>query len=257
MKLCKGIQKPTNSKSPLLMVIYPAQVMDSTTGRIKLVPKIVAQHHCNPPPNEESMAAWLNALRKRHVKQYASIQMELKEFALSKERSQGYSNSIQSDGRRIQEEKHKQAQEEERQRLAKQRMEMIQERRQQLYDSLPEEPTNNNNNVITIALRFVSSSPTTATNHNIKRRFNNDTPMETVFNWIDAMFEIERETVSLSTMTGQVQKFTWEESQTITLEQAGFRKMTGLRVTEIILKEDNNDEQHDDDDNNNDNDETL
>ena len=213
--------------------------MDSSTGRVKIIPKVLAQHHCNPPPKEETMVAWLNALRKRHVKQYASMQLELKEVALMKERTEGYTSSIQSDVQREQKEEEERQEEIKQQQLAQEHMEKIQQRREQLKESLPDEPTGTN--VITIALRFMMT-PTTSTT--TKRKFDKEIhTLGDIFNWIDAMFEIERETISLSTMNNS-RSFTYEEHEQMTLQDAGFSKMTALRVSELVVEE--NDEENDD-----------
>lgn len=45
-------------KQPLLLVVYPAQVIDGR-GQPQILPKIVAQHHCTPPP---SPRRWLRGL---------------------------------------------------------------------------------------------------------------------------------------------------------------------------------------------------
>ena len=211
--------------------------MDSSTGRVKIIPKVLAQHHCNPPPKEETMVAWLNALRKRHVKQYASMQLELKEVALMKERTEGYTSSIQSDVQREQKEEEERQEEIKQQQLAQEHMEKIQQRREQLKESLPVEPTGTN--VITIALRFMMT-PTTSTT--TKRKFDKEIhTLGDIFNWIDAMFEIERETISLSTMNNS-RSFTYEEHEQMTLQDAGFSKMTALRVSELVVEENDDDD---------------
>ena len=211
--------------------------MDSSTGRVKIIPKVLAQHHCNPPPKEETMVAWLNALRKRHVKQYASMQLELKEVALMKERTEGYTSSIQSDVQREQKEEEERQEEIKQQQLAQEHMEKIQQRREQLKESLLEEPTGTN--VITIALRFMMT-PTTSTT--TKRKFDKEIhTLGDIFNWIDAMFEIERETISLSTMNNS-RSFTYKEHEQMTLKDAGFSKMTALRVSELVVEENDDDD---------------
>ena len=183
------------------------------------------------------MVAWLNALRKRHVKQYASMQLELKEVALMKERTEGYTSSIQSDVQREQKEEEERQEEIKQQQLAQEHMEKIQQRREQLKESLPVEPTGTN--VITIALRFMMT-PTTSTT--TKRKFDKEIhTLGDIFNWIDAMFEIERETISLSTMNNS-RSFTYEEHEQMTLQDAGFSKMTALRVSELVVEENDDDD---------------
>lgn len=189
----------------------------------KLVPRLLAQHHCSPPPSPELMAAWLNALRKRHAKQYASMHHELKEAQLFKERTEGYKSSVVSD---IQRKEREQKEEEERiakEQAEKERVEMIANRRVELRESIPEEPSKEVAEVMTIALRFPDGRAG-------QRRFTPDTPMSVVFNWVDSGFELEREQVVLSTMNGQ-KSFTWEEVDDISLGDSGLGRMTGLRVT--------------------------
>ena len=101
------------------------------------------------------------------------------------------------------------------------------QRRSELLKSLPDEPEAGGDGVVTIALRF-------ADGRRGQRRFDGDEAMATVFNWVDALFEMEREGVELSTMTGQ-KRFVWGnvEDGVMTLSGAGLGKMTGLRVTEI------------------------
>ena len=55
-----------------------------------------------------------------------------------------------------------------------------------------------------------------------------------VFNWVDAVYGIEREKIELSTMNGQ-KRFTYMEdgAENRALKDVGLGKMTGLRVVEI------------------------
>ena len=128
------------------------------------------------------------------------------------------------------------AQREEEERLAKEqeereRKEAMTQRRSELLESLADEPEAGGDGVVTIALRF-------ADGRRGQRRFDGDEAMSTVFNWVDAAFEMERERVELSTMTGQ-KKFAWGdvEDGDMSLSDAGLGKMTGLRVTEIEEEE--------------------
>ena len=215
------VKQPKGGNRPTLVVVYPAQVLDSS-GQPKLVPRLLAQHHCSPPPTPESMAAWLNALRKRHAKQFASMQHELKEVQLYKERQHGYRSSVQNDLKR--QEQEQRAEEE---RLAKEateqaRQERLSQRRVELLASLPPEPPKEFS--FTIALRF-------ANGNSGQRRFAPDTLLTVVFSWVDAMYDMERELVVLTTMNGQ-KSFAWDDLGTLTLEKAGLGRMTGLRVSQ-------------------------
>lgn len=222
MKRLKAKPKTSKGgKSPVLMVVYPAMTVDSGTGASKMVPKVLAQHHCSPPPKPDSMAAWLESLRKRYAKQYVAMQTVLKELQYFKERKEGYKSSQKSDKERKQQEK-----EEEERRLAeaqaeKERLEALEERRAQLLEDLPDEPTGGD--VKKIALRFTDG-------RSGQRKFSSDQSLMDVFNWVDAMFEIERETVILTTMNGK-QVLVWDDAKDKSLEDAGLGKNTGFRVT--------------------------
>lgn len=209
-----------DGKKPSLVVVYAAMVVDSSTGQSKIVPKVVAQHHCSPPPSSSSMASWLNTLRKRHAKQYTAMQTVLKELQYFKERKEGYTESKKSDKEREKREK-----EEEEKRLAaekaeQERLEELEKRRKGLKEALPEEPKGKDTKKV--ALRF-------ADGRSGQRRFSPEQPLTDIFNWVDAMYEIERENVILTTMNGK-ETFEWEEIGK-TLEEAGLGKNTGFRVS--------------------------
>jgi hypothetical protein len=166
------------------------------------------------------MASWLNTLRKRHSKQYTAMQTVLKELQYFKERKEGYTESKKSDKERQKREK-----EEEEKRLAaekaeQERLEEMEKRREELKGALPEEPKGKDTQKI--ALRFEDG-------RSGQRRFSPEQPFMDVFNWVDAIYEIERETVILTTMNGK-QTFEWEENEK-TLEDAGLGKNTGFRVS--------------------------
>ena len=89
------------------------------------------------------------------------------------------------------------------------------------------------------------TTSTTTTSTSTKRKFDKEIhTVGDIMNWIDAMFEIERETISLSTMNNS-RSFTYEEHEQMTLQDAGFSKMTALRVSELVVEE--NDDDDDDD----------
>ena len=197
--------------------------MFDSAGNPKLVPRLLAQHHCSPPPSPELMAAWLNALRKRHAKQYASMHHELKEAQLFTERKEGYKSSVITDTQRKERERIEEEERIAKEKEEKERAEMLAKRREELRASLPEEPGKDVAGVMTIALRF-------ADGRSGQRRFPPDIPMSVVFNWVDSDFEMEREHVILTTMNGQ-KSFAWEEAGDIPLAESGLGRMTGLRVT--------------------------
>ena len=196
----------------------------SPNGKPKIVAQLLAQHHCNPPPSAESMAAWLDALRKRHAKQFAIMQRQLKEAEFLKERRADYKSSVVSDTKRKEDE---QRAEEERLALEaaeKAKQEALEKRREELKDGLPEEPAKDAADVMTIALRF-------ADGRTGQRRFEASTALSTVFNWVDGYYAMEREKVTLTTMNGKL-SFTWDDHNETTLKEAGLSRMTGLRVME-------------------------
>ena len=230
---------------PILLVAYVAQhptMLDSSTGRPRLVPKILAQHHCNPPPDVKSMSLWLNTLRKRHAKQYAAMQHHIREARLYTERVRGYVDSQVDDENREMKERQAKAEAKAKEEEEKRRREAMEQRRAELLESLPDEPEAGGANTITIALRF-------ADGRTGRRRFDaEDATMGDVFNWVDAVYKMERERIELSTMTGQ-KKFVFGEDGTsgMTLRDAGLGKMTGLRVIEIEPEEDIEGENEDND----------
>ncbi len=82
------------------------------------------------------MAAWLNALRKRHGKQYNGMQSELKEGEYFKERTEGYRESVQSDIERKDREKKEEDERLEKEKAEEERKEAIEKRRKELKESL-------------------------------------------------------------------------------------------------------------------------
>jgi Skp family chaperone for outer membrane proteins len=207
-------------------VFCKQQVVDSS-GVAKVVLRILAQHHCSPPPSPTVMAAWLNALRKRHAKQYNSMQTALQEMQYFQERKDGYRDSVQNDVQRQVQEAKGQAERLAKEKEEQERKDAMGKRREELKTALPEEDTTRA--AKTIAIRL-------ADGRNGKRRFAPDTPLTTVFNWVDAMYEIEREKLILTTMNGK-QTFSWEDDadkMQKTLEEAGLGRNTGFRVAEKI-----------------------
>jgi Skp family chaperone for outer membrane proteins len=221
IKAVKGKQKPT------LAVAYPAIAM-GPSGIPKIVPKVLAQHHCSPPPSPEAMSAWLTTLRKRHSKQYAAMLHDLKEAQLLRERQQGYKSSILSDKQRQEEEERLEAERLANEQAEQERVIAIEKRRKELRISLPEEiDADSSTTAILIAVRF-------ADGRKGQRRFESSTPLSTVFNWIDAYFEMERERVILTTMNGK-QSFSWDEDESSTLVGEGFRRNAAFRVIETTF----------------------
>jgi len=225
--------------APILAIIYPATAIDPS-GRAKVSPKVLAQHHCHPPPSSpEVLGAWVGSLRKRHLREFAKLQHDRREFQLLKERSAGYSESMKEDEVREEKEVEELREKKEQEEKERARLLQIEERRKELLEGLAEEPEGGEG-VITIALRFAEG------NKRDQRRFiSSDTYLNDVFDWIDAVHSIERETVELSTMNGsKVFRYVEEEMSDneeneggevdVTLEEAGLGRMTALRVSVIV-----------------------
>jgi len=221
----KRIRASQRKNIPTLAVVYPAQVIDPSSGRPKIVPKLLAQHHCSPPPDPQAMASWLKALRKRHSKQIKKMKQDVKEQELYLERKQGYRESAKSDREREEVEKKLEIERKRAEEAERIRTEELEERRRKFLEELPVEPPQGSPNVFTIALRF-------ADGRNAKRRFNGDDEMKYLFNWVDAEFSIEREKVELATMNGS-KTFTFNIFGDTAIKDSGIGKMTGLRVSEI------------------------
>eukprot|EP00557_Chaetoceros_sp_GSL56_P008531 CAMPEP_0176490472 /NCGR_PEP_ID=MMETSP0200_2-20121128/7888_1 /TAXON_ID=947934 /ORGANISM="Chaetoceros sp., Strain GSL56" /LENGTH=546 /DNA_ID=CAMNT_0017887779 /DNA_START=138 /DNA_END=1775 /DNA_ORIENTATION=- len=223
MKRLKVKTIGSSSKNPILMVVYPyAAPTLNALGQVPIIPRVLAQHHCNPPPGKKSLVEWLNSLRKRHRKQYAKMQHDLVELELFRERERGYQSSIKDDRVREEREKEKRRIEAEQEKAEKQRKQEIIQRRKELQDSLGDEPDKDMEGVVTVAVRFSDGGRG-------QRRFNGEKLVDQVFNWIDVAFEIERETFDLVTMNGK-KSFTFGQQEGVSLEDTGLGKMFALRV---------------------------
>lgn len=233
---------------PILAIFYPATTVDSS-GKLKVTPRLLAQHHCHPPPSSpEVMMNWANTIRKRHIREFAKLQHDRKEMQLLKERTEGYKESVKEDKAREEREEReleakKEAEEKERLRLEK-----LEQRRQELLEALPEEPEAGSEGVITIALRFGDGS------RDQRRFLAEETSVNDLLNWVDATHGMEREKIELSTMNGS-KTFVYvegddddeqEESGNVTLVEAGLGKMTALRVTQIVEEVDDEEEEEED-----------
>jgi len=207
-----------------------SQVLDKKSGKIKIHPKLLAQHHCNPPPNPTTFASFLKALRKRHSSHIKSMRAQLREAELHAERKSNYAQSMQLDSQREEKEAKAQAEETARLEEEKDRIRKLKERRQAFLKALGEEPEAEEKGVVTVALRL-------ADGRNAQRRFGEEENMEIIFNWVDALFEWDRELVQVTTMRGD-NKLEWSDSSGSTIgEYAGSNtKMLGLRIS--LKKED-------------------
>jgi hypothetical protein len=234
----KRLKVKPSKKSPTLVVVYPAQTIDSA-GRPKITPRVLGQHHCNPPLSPESMSVWLNSLRKRHAKQYAVMHHDLREVAYMKKRNEEYHSSVKEDKERAEKERQEEERRIEEERLQKEKEEALKERRKSLLESLPEEPENASEGVVTIALRFGDGQTG-------KRRFTDETEIDVLFNWVDAMFEMERERVILTTMNGQ-KAFSFGEEENKTLQETGLGRLVAFRVSEKQDEEEDADDTNEDD----------
>lgn len=170
---------------------------------------------------------------------------------LLKERNRGYAGSIKEDEAREANEEREKRRKEEEEAKERERSRQLDERRQDLLESLIDEPAlGTAEEVITIALRFNDGK------RDQRRFLAESTRVNDVCNWIDATHGIEREKLELSTMNGS-RKFAYDEEDSMTLKEAGLAKMTALRVLELeeVVKErsdegneiENEDEKEEDD----------
>ena len=206
--------KSNSSKQPTLAVVSPI----AKGGAL-------AQHNCKPCfPGATKLSMWLDALRKRQQKDYAKLLKYNNELQIQKERKSGYVSGMQQDDDNKAQREQKIKEEKEQQRKEAAAKQAILDRRAALLNGLSEEPDASSSNCKTIALRFANGSKG-------QRRFDSDaTSMSDIFNWVDAMFELDRESITLHTMNGKNQ-FEYDESDEDTLEDAlGSSNRVGLRV---------------------------
>lgn len=175
-----------------------------------------------PSKNAKSTAAWLQDVRDRSEQTLERLATAVREKTWAKERTTGYATSIEQDLKREKKAAARQAEiAAEMQRKAA-HQEMILERRKVLLAQLPEEPSSGG---ITVALRWTDGTKG-------QRRFASDgTTMGTLFDWVDAVYGIERERVQLQTLTGSHRlRF---ESDRETLLATMKKDMIAFRITEI------------------------
>jgi UBX domain len=170
------------------------------------------------------MATWMNTIRKRNAQYYVALQKDAKELEIYKERTEGYTESVKSDTERKIEEAKLKAEQKAKEEAEAKRQKEIRDRRKELKKSLPED-VKTGADVKKVSLRF-------ADGRSGQRGFSSDQPLSVLFNWVDAMFEMERETVVLTTLNGKM-TFSWDEETVneTTLEEAGLGKMTAFRVS--------------------------
>jgi UBX domain len=218
-------------KRPLLLVVYPHS--DVRSG--EMVPILLAQHHCTPPPDGSKLATWLQKLRQRSGKYYVTLQKQRQELLWQQERVKEYQKSIQSDvelnDRRLREALEQQRLKEEEER----RLQRVLERRKQFLELLKEVTVSDADSnekgvsgpITTVALRFGDGRTGT-------RRFTSSATIQDIFHWVDAEFGMECETVLLQTMNGK-RTFEWQTKNDsglqVKLSDAGLGKLFGLRVT--------------------------
>ena len=216
-RLKLSLKNPQGTKRPVLAAVYVG--VDS---RGRLVPKLLAQHHAMPPPPPETMAAWMNALRKRHKAQYTKMQTNVRELELYKERQEGYQSSMVQDTENRQKEAELAAEAKRKAEEEAKHQAEIQERRARLEDELGGEVSKDTPNSKVLSIRMDSGE-----SH--RRRFPHDATIEMVLNWADVQCQVEREKVVLTTLNGK-QSFSWDDRRDATLEEVGLGKMTGFRL---------------------------
>ena len=216
-RLKLSLKNPQGTKRPVLAAVYVG--VDS---RGRLVPKLLAQHHAMPPPPPETMAAWMNALRKRHKAQYTKMQTNVRELELYKERQEGYQSSMVQDTENRQKEAELAAEAKRKAEEEAKHQAEIEERRTRLEEELGEEVSKDTPNSKVLSIRMDSGE-----SH--RRRFPHDATIEMVLNWADVQCQVEREKVVLTALNGK-QSFSWGDRRDATLEEVGLGKMTGFRL---------------------------
>lgn len=189
----KRLKQQKKTKFPTLVVAYPAQVIDNT-GRPRILPKLLAQHHCNPPPSPTSLSSFLSALRKRHSAQIRTMRTQLREAEFHAERRSNYAASLTSDTQRTADEAHARVEVTRRQEEEQRRLEAVEARRQESRESLGEEPAVADG-VVTIALRF-------ADGRSGQRRFRVGDDAALLFRWVEGHFDWDRERTAVTDMRG-------------------------------------------------------
>lgn len=154
---------------------------------------------------------------------YAKMQKDLKDAEFFKEREEGYSESVKSDNERKKQEKEEEAVRAAREKAEKERQEALEDRRVELRESLPEEDMSKD--AKKVALRFQDGQSG-------QRQFSSNSVASDLFNWIDAVFEMEREKVVLTSMNGKITLKWDEETNDRLLEDIGLGRNTGFRVSE-------------------------
>ena len=222
--------KPTkvSKQTPILLVAYPSMKKQYNH---KILPKVLAQHHCNPPPSPISLASFLKALRKRHAGQIKAMRHWLREMEYQNERQMNYQESMVLDTKRKDKERLEKEEKERQMQQEKERLIILDQRRSHFLESMNDEPEagtgtgTGTDSVITVAFRL-------ADGRNAQRRFHSNENMDIIFNYVDAHFLWDRECLSVTSMRGD-NKISWEESQTMTIaEYAGSTtNMLGLRIS--------------------------
>jgi hypothetical protein len=204
----KSKSKSKGTNPPILAIVCPALSISPSTGQPRITPRILAQHHCGPPPSSpESMSAWANAVRLRHLREYARLRHARTESRLTKERTEGYASSIQDDAMREAGERARREEEEREREGERMRLGRLEDRRAGLLAGLADEPPAGAaaDGIVTIALRFAmpgGGSPPPGGNVARRRFVAREATVNDVFDWIDAKFGYERERLVLTTMNG-------------------------------------------------------
>ena len=157
------------------------------------------------------------------------MQTVLKELQYFKERTAGYKDSTKNDKERELREKQEAEKRLAAEKAEQERLEALETRRKELLAALPEEASGKD--AKKIALRFFDG-------RSGQRQFNPGQALSDVFNWVDAMYEMEREKVILTTMNGK-NTFTWDDKDK-SLDDLGLGKNVGFRVS---IKDDDDDDE--------------
>ena len=191
--------------------------VDGRTGRKGI--KVLAQHHCIPPPGEGEVDVWGKAVRKRFRGVVKGMKKEVEERRYEKERREGYERSGKEDREREEREK-RERERKEREEIERLKREVeIKERRARYEAELPPEPERGEDGwcMVSVAKDGVRKKRAWLKGRDTK---------EELMKWVDVEFEVEWEGWDLRKMDG---------GEVEGLEEGG--TMMGLRLVEKEVKE--------------------
>ena len=225
---------PSESRESFLFWIGPPSPPLLQPSRLSVLAGKKLLASTPPSSSRDRTATWLADVRERNTDALAKLIQAQKERVWAQERQAGYTASVQKDTQQKKDTAARKAALAAELAAKAAQQQRILERRKELLEKLPEEPTEGTD-IVTVALRFADGSKG-------QRRFAGEaTTMQTLFDWVDAVFEIEREHVQLQTLTGS---HTLRYSETADREAPLLslqKKMIAFRVTKVEEEVTNND----------------